>query len=74
MSATVHTGGKLGKGKVRWVIRLHMSLARGNPILNYVLQLKPDPVCDQITIRKLVNRYLSLEGYKRIYPYGDSED
>ncbi len=74
VTATVHTGGKLSKGAVRWVIRLHTALTKGSPALNYTIQLKPDPVCDQLTVRKLVNRYLGLEGYKRIYPYGGNED
>lgn len=74
VSPSVHTGGKLAKGEVRWVVRLHTFLSQGFPPLNYVVQLKPDPVCDSATIRKLVNKYLSLEGYVRIYPHGDDKN
>ena len=66
LDATVHTGGKIGVDKsVRWVVRLsvHPFSGRGD----YVVQLKPDPVCPFSVIRKLVTAYLIKAGYQAVW-------
>jgi hypothetical protein len=33
-----------------------------------VLQMKPDPICDQLVVRKLVDKYIRSHGFKLVYP------
>lgn len=66
-SVAAHTGGRLLDGvKVRWVIRIHFHPFHGHG--DWVLQMKPDPICDQLVVRKLVDKYIRSHGFKLVYP------